>query len=149
MFKTLSMLLLKVLPAFSWWVPYTIKKRNFIIAAIKSCLEVSTHKYGVEIPSFVEYSICLDAINWNQLLQESLDKEMHNVSVAFEILPTGAPVPVGWKKSSGHLIWYLKIYFTQKSCWFKDGHRTPDSKESNYSGVVSRYSVYLPLLVLL
>ena len=31
--------------------------------------------------------------------------------------------------------------FTQKSRWIKDGHRTPDPKESNYAGVVSRDSV--------
>ena len=34
-------------PAFSWWVHYTIKKRNVIIAAIKSRLKVATNKYGV------------------------------------------------------------------------------------------------------
>ena len=62
---------------------------------------------------------------------------MHNVSVDFEILPTGAPVTVGWKNSHGHLIWYVNMDFAQNACWVKDGHRTPDPKESNYSGVVS------------
>ena len=76
----------------------TIKKRNVIIAAIKSRLEAATYKYGVEIPSSIEYAIRLDAINRNRLCQEALDKEMHNVSFAFEILSTGAPVTVGWKK---------------------------------------------------
>ena len=52
-------------PAFSWWVHYTINKRNFIIAAIKSRLKVATHKYGVEIPSSIEHDIRLDAINGN------------------------------------------------------------------------------------
>ena len=59
-------------PAFSWLVPYTIKKRNVIIAAIKSCLKVATHKYAVEIPSSVEHAISLDAINGNRILQEAL-----------------------------------------------------------------------------
>ena len=70
---------------------------------------------------------------------------MHNVPVAFEILPTGAPVTVGWKKSSGHLIWDVKMDFTQKDRWVKDGHHTPDPKESNYAGVVSRDSVITAL----
>ena len=52
---------------FSWWVPYTIKKRNFIIAAIKSRLKLATHKYGVEIPTSIEHAILLDAINGNRL----------------------------------------------------------------------------------
>ena len=59
-------------PDLSWWVPYTIKKRNVIIAAIKSRLKVATHKYGVDIPSSVEHVISLDAINGNRILQEAL-----------------------------------------------------------------------------
>ena len=70
---------------------------------------------------------------------------MQDVSVAFEILPTGAPVPVGWKNSSGHLILYVKMDFTQKARWVKDGHRTPEPKESNFASVVSRESVIFAL----
>ena len=108
-------------------------------------MKVDTHKYGVEIPSSIEHVICLDAINGNRLWKESLDKDIHNISVAFEILPTGAPVPVGWKKSSRHLIWDVKMEFTRKAHWVKDWHRTHDPKESNYSGVVSRNSVITAL----
>ena len=64
----------------------------------------------------------------NRLWKEDLDKEVHNVYVNFEIIKTGASVPVGWKKSSVHLIWDVKMDFTQKACWVKDGHRTPDPK---------------------
>ena len=124
-------------------MPYTIKKRNVIIDTIKSRLKVATHKYGVEITSSVEHAIRLDAINGNGIWQEALDKEMHNLSVSFEILPTGVSVPVGWKKSSGHLIWYVKMDFTRKSRSVKDGHRTPDPKELNYAGVVSINSVII------
>ena len=70
---------------------------------------------------------------------------MQNVSVAFEILTTGAPVPVGWKNSSGHLIWDVNIDFTHKARWVKDGHCMHEPKESNYSGVVSRDSVIIAL----
>ena len=55
------------------------------------------------------------------------------------------PVPVGWKKSPGHLIWDVNMYFTQKSHWFKDAHRTTDPKESKYSVVVSRYIVSISM----
>ena len=70
---------------------------------------------------------------------------MQNISVAFEIPPTGAPVPIGWKKSSGHLIWDVNMDFTQKTRWVKDRHRTPDPKDSNFAGVVSRDSVRIEL----
>ena len=75
-------------------------------------MKVATHKYGVEIPTSIEHAMRLDDINVNRLRKEALDKEMHNVSVAFEILPTGAPVPVGRRKSSRHLIWDVKMDFT-------------------------------------
>ena len=70
---------------------------------------------------------------------------MHNLSVAFEILPNVAPVPVGWKKSSGHLIWDVKMDFTRKARWVKYGHRTPDPKYSNYAMVVYRDIVIIAL----
>ena len=54
-------------------------------------------------------------------------------------------MPVGWKNSSGHLIWDVKMDFTQKARWVKDGHRTPDPKESNHAGMVSRESVRIAL----
>ena len=54
-------------PAFSWWVPYTVKRKFFIIDAIKYRLKVATHKYGVEIRTCIEHAICLDAINGNRL----------------------------------------------------------------------------------
>ena len=106
-------------------------------------MKVATHKYGVEIPSSIEHYICIDDINGNQLWQGSLDKDMHNVSVVFEILPTGVSVPVGWKNSYRHLIRDVNMDFTQKARWIKDGHLTPDPKDPKYGGVVSRDSVII------
>ena len=37
-------------PAFCWWVPYTIRKRDAIIAAVRLRARKATHKYGIEIP---------------------------------------------------------------------------------------------------
>ena len=81
----------------------------------------------------------------NGLWQDAHNKEMFNVSVAFEILENGKPAPVGWTKTSGHLIWDLKMDFTRKARWVKDGHRTPDPKQSNYAGVVARDSIRIAL----
>ena len=78
-------------------------------------MKVASHNYGVEIPTFIEHDIRLDTINGNQLWQEALDKGMQNLSVAFEILPTGAPVPVVWKKLYGQIIWDVNMDFTQKA----------------------------------
>ena len=39
--------------AFEWWVPFTLRKRNMIISAVKSRVKRKTHKYGIEIPKYV------------------------------------------------------------------------------------------------
>ena len=129
------------LPAFAWWVKHTLKKRNASIASIKTRIAKTTHKYGVEVPVSWKHAIKLDAKNAKHLWRDALKKEMKNVGVAFDILEDHQNVPVGWTKTSGHLIWDVKMDFTRKACWVKDGHKTADPLSSNYAGVVSRDSV--------
>ena len=40
-------------PAFAWWAQYVLKKRNHVLAKIKSKYWIRTHKYGIEIPKSV------------------------------------------------------------------------------------------------
>jgi hypothetical protein len=54
-------------PAFFWWVPYTLK-------------------YGVEIPRSIDHARKLDKKNNNRLWMAAYEKEMRNVSIAFEIM---------------------------------------------------------------
>jgi hypothetical protein len=132
-------------PAFGWWVPYTLRKKDNIIAAIKSRMKVSTHKYGIEVPRSMAHAKKLDEMNKNTLWIDAWKKEMTNVSIAFEMLPQGETAPIGYTQSSGHLIWDLKMDFTRKARWVKDGHKTPDPNHSNYAGVVARDSVRIAL----
>jgi hypothetical protein len=41
-------------PAFAWWVPHVIKKRDAIVAKVKSKYLERTHKYGIEIPKTIK-----------------------------------------------------------------------------------------------
>jgi hypothetical protein len=132
-------------PAFNWWVPYTLRKRDRIIAAINSRVRKTTHKYGVEVPLTIEQAIKLDTINNDRLWQDAIDREMPNVAIAFEIRDHNQPIPVGWKKTSGHLIFDVKMDFTRKAHWVKDGHKTPTPELSTYAGVVSKESVRIAL----
>ena len=66
---------------------------------------------------------------------------MTNVAVAFEILDEVKHVLVGWTKSSGHLFFDVKMDFTHKARWVKDGHRTEDPEHSTFAGVFSQQSV--------
>ena len=132
-------------PAFAYWVPYTLRKRDCIVAAVNSRATKTTHKYGFEIPRTLDDAKRIDKENHNTLWTMAIEKEMANVRVAFEILEPDEPIPIGWKRSSGHLIFDIKMDFTRKARWVKDGHRTPTPIESNYAGVVSRESVRIAL----
>ena len=77
-------------PAFAWWVPYTLRKRDVILAAVKKRVRKTTHKYGIEVPTSVEHAYEIDKRNGNTLWRDALKKEMYNVGVAFEILEEGA-----------------------------------------------------------
>ena len=43
-------------PSFSWWMPFTLRKRDRIVAAVNSRVRKATHKYGIKIPTSVEHS---------------------------------------------------------------------------------------------
>ena len=47
--------------------------------------------------------------------------------------------------ASGHLVFVVKMGFTSKARWVKDGHRTPDITTSAYDGVVFCESVRVAL----
>ena len=132
-------------PAFTWWVPYTLRKREVILAAVKNQIRRMTHKYGIEIPRDVEHVHEIDARNGNTLWRDALKKEMYNLGVAFEILDEGAHAPHGWKQVTRHLVWDVKMDFTRKARWVLNGHKTPDLIGSTYAGVVSRESVHIAL----
>jgi hypothetical protein len=41
-------------PAFKWWVPHVIQRRNHIISKVKSRYWTTTHKFGICLPKNVE-----------------------------------------------------------------------------------------------
>ena len=123
-----------------------MKKRDSIIAAINTRVRRKTHKFGLRVPSNVAEAKAIDDENGNTLWQDALAKEMFEVGVAFKILDDHESTPVGYTKSSGRIIWDIKMDFTRKARWVKDGHRTLDLEDSKYAGVVSRESVRIMLM---
>ena len=73
-------------PAFRWWVPYTLKKRNAIISKVRTRAKKITHKYGIEVPRTVQQAFDIDARDGTTIWRDAIDKEMRNVGVAFQIL---------------------------------------------------------------
>jgi len=102
-------------PAFAWWVPYTLRKKQVIISKLKACLRKMTHKYRVKMSTSVEHAFELDRSNGNTLWRNVLSKEMVNVGIAFEVLDHGCTTPIGRKNITGHLVWDLKTDFTRKA----------------------------------
>ena len=132
-------------PAFVWWVPYTLRKREVIASAVRARLRKTTHKFGIEVPRTVEEAYALDKKNGNDYWSKAITKEMTNVGIAFEVIEDDAKMPVGWVKVTGHMIFDVKMDFTRKARWVLDGHLTPNPGVSTFAGVVSRESVRILL----
>ena len=64
-------------PAFNWWVPHLLKKRDHIISLVKKCNPrylKQTHKIGMEVPKTVNEALALDKKNDNTLWADALLK---------------------------------------------------------------------------
>jgi hypothetical protein len=85
-------------PAFIWWCPYVLRKRDVILSKIKARIRKTTRKYGVEIPVNLKHTYELDRENGNTLWRDGLAKEMLSIGIAFEILSEGETTPPGWLK---------------------------------------------------
>ena len=128
-------------PAFQWWVPYTLRKRDAIISAVKHRVRRTSHKYGIEIPRSVKHAYEIDKKNGNTFWRDAIEKEMYNVGVAFELLPKDKRVPVGYGLASVHMVFDVRMTFERKARLVLDGHRTGTPEGSTHAGVVSRDSV--------
>ena len=138
-------------PAFAWWVSYTLKKRNRVIAKVKSKYWIRTHKFGIKIPKTVEEARRFDAENGNTFWWDAILKEMKNVRPAFEVWEKSAgDIPPGFQQIKCHLIFDIKMgeNFRRKARFVAGGHTTevPDSIIT-YSSLVSRDSVRIALTI--
>jgi hypothetical protein len=127
--------------AFRWWVPYTLRKKSRIIAAVRARARKKSHKYGIEVPTSVGDAFRIDRENNDTCWQDALSLEMNEIGVAIDIMEDSQQLPPGYRKSSGHIIFDVKMDFRRKARWVQDGHKTTLPETSNYAGVVSRESV--------
>ena len=88
-------------PAFCWWVPHVLRKRDVIISNVTSRARKTTHKYGIEMPTDIEHAKRLDTKNGNTFWIDAIKKEMHDVGITFEILENNASTPIGCRKIPG------------------------------------------------
>ncbi len=122
-----------------------LRKQDAIVKAVNSCVCCTSHKYDIELLTSVKHTIDIDRKNKNTFWKDEMKKEMGNTCIAFEILGLNKKAPPGWHKASGCIIFDVKIDFTMKACWVKDGHKTPDFLTSSFAGVVSCNSICISL----
>ena len=134
-------------PAFKWWVPYTLRKREAIIAKVNSRFKKKNIKFGIEVPSSVEEALELDRRNGNDHWGRAIKKEMDAVEVAFKFKGIGEKAPPGYKKITCHIIFDVKFDLTRKARYVAGGHLTDPPSYMTYSSVVSRDSVRICLTV--
>ena len=92
-------------PAFAWWSPSVLKKRNRIIAKTKSKYWLRMHKFGIEIPKSVLQARQIDAKCGNTLWWDATCKEMKNVRPAFEVFEGDAhQLPSGFQEIKCHMM---------------------------------------------
>jgi hypothetical protein len=80
----------------------------------------------IELPTSINHARELDEVQENHLWMETLQKEMFNIGIAFEVLEVGASAPKGWNKAIGHIIWDVMMDYTRKARWILDGHKQAD-----------------------
>ena len=137
-------------PAFAWWVPHVIKKRNRIVSKVKTKYWLRTHKFGIRIPKNVAEARLIDKENGNHLWWNAILEEMKNVRVAFEEFDgTEKDIPPGYTYVRCHLIFDVKMgeNFRRKARMVAGGHMTDTPPSITYSSVVSRDSVRIAFTI--
>ena len=137
-------------PAFSWWVPYVMKKRKQIISKIKSKYWSRTHKYGIRIPKSVKEALEIDEQEGNHCWRDAIMEEMKKIKQDAVMVYDGNPKRlVGYQQITGHIIFDVKLgeNFRRKARYVADGHKTDPPSSVTYSSVVSRESVRICLTI--
>jgi len=129
-------------PAYAWWVPYTLKKRDRIVKAQATRYARTTHKFGIELPRTVEQALELDRRSGTRHWTDAIKKEMDTVGIAFKITEHSGDKPIpGYNRITCHLVFDVKMDFTRKARFVANGSTTDPEGSITYSSVVSRESV--------
>jgi hypothetical protein len=142
-------------PAFAWWVPFALRKRNRVISKLQKKYWRTTHKFGIEIPCSVERARQIDEETGTDFWMKALAREMKKVKVAYEekdetpeqVRSGEATGYIGFQEITCHLIWDVKMDFTRKYKMVANGAMTEAPASLTYSSVVSRDSVRLAFLI--
>ena len=61
-------------PAFTWWVPHTLRRRNRILKAMKKRYHRTAQKFGIELPKTVKRALELDEESGTTFWRDATNK---------------------------------------------------------------------------
>ena len=96
-------------PAFAWWVPYTLKKRDIIFSAVNSRYHKCTHIFDIEIPKYTKDTKIIYDTNGNTYRKDIIAKEINAIRIAFKILHDDKKIPPIHQQIRYHLIFGVKM----------------------------------------
>jgi hypothetical protein len=134
-------------PAFRWWVKQSLRRKKYLLKAVKTRYARRTHKFGIQLPNSVDEALAIDRETNTTYWFDAIQKEMKNVRVAFKFLDTNERIPVGYKWIKCHLVFDVKMDFTRKARFVAGGHMTDPPPTLTYSSVVSRDSVRIAFML--
>ncbi len=134
-------------PAFAWWVPYTLRKRDRIIKSVSARMANTTQKFGIALPRTVQEALEIDRRTGTTFWRDAIAKEMKTVMPCFRFLDPNAADPVDHKWIKCHLIFDVKMDLTRKARFVAGGHMTDPPTVLTYCSNVSRESVRIAFLI--
>jgi hypothetical protein len=134
-------------PAFEWWIPTHMHRKERILKAIKGRAIKKNQKFGIIIPQTVEDALRIDKETGTTYWSDATAKEMKNNRIAFQFLHLDENIPQGYKYIRCHMNFEVKMDFTRKARFVAGGHMTDPPPFLTYSTVVSRDSVRIGFLL--
>jgi Reverse transcriptase (RNA-dependent DNA polymerase) len=133
-------------PAFEWWVPQVLKRKEQLIAQVKTRYLRKDEKFGIPLPKSVREALQYDQESESTYWADAIKKEMAVILPAVRILPPDQRVPVGYQEIPCHMIFDIKSDFQRKARFVGGGHVTAPPTSQTYASVVSRESVRIAFL---
>ena len=102
-------------PAFIWWVPFALKRRDRIIKATQTRYQQKWQKYGIEIPKSVHRALEIGQETGTDFWRKALQLEMSKILPAVKILDKNEAKLVGYQQIPCHIVFDVKMDFTRKA----------------------------------
>jgi len=133
-------------PAFAWWVPYTLKKRDRVLKAVnRRALTRKSEKFGLEVPSSgprgVKRAYEIDGETGTEYWGVAMKKEVGTVLPALKVLEPNESVPPGFVRIDLMTVFDVKMDLTRKARICARGDQTDPPLSVTYASVVTRESI--------